>query len=293
MRSPLPASLLLSVWLAVSACGLTTSQKDAIGQFSRASTTFGATTSAELIEMRSTVIELNTYVLALDPTKLRDRDKLDAAFSTDRVSARVRAANVIRTYGELLTAIVSDTQEKELQAASGNFTQSVRGLDADRAKISDKELDGVGQVVAAIGGLWVEHKKANALKEIVPRAHPQVAELGRLFQSEFDPATGALARNFEATGQLAIRASDGVLDESRSTMTDRTLAATAQRRGLETSRKANALFPSLSVGATQMVEAHFRLVEGLSKDRFSIDDIKNFTKTVQQLVSTAKVLGDK
>lgn len=293
MTSLLRASLLLSGWLAVSACGLTVSQKDAISQFSRASTTFGATVSSELIEMRTTVIELNTYVLALDPAKLRDRDKLDAAFSLDRVSARVRAAQVIQTYGELLSAIVADTQEKELQAAAGNFTQSVRGLDADRTKMSDSELQGVGQVVAALGGLWVEHKKANALKEIVPRAHPQVAELGRLFQSEFDSATGALARNFEATGQLAIRASDGVLDESRSTIVDRTLAATAQRRGLETSRKANALFPSLSAGATQMVDAHFRLVDSLSKDTFSIEDIKTFTKSVQQLVSTAKVLGDK
>src|SRR5882672_10983448 len=139
------------------ACGLTTAQKDAVSQFGRASKGFGAAVSTELVDMRNIVIDLNSNVLILEPKKLANRDVLDGAFSLPNVNGRVRAANVLQTYGELLVALVEDTQAKELQAAAGSFTGSVRGLDPDKARLSDDDLDAVGKLVVAVGGLIVEH----------------------------------------------------------------------------------------------------------------------------------------
>lgn len=276
-----------------SACGLTTAQKEAVSQFGRASKGFGAAVSTEMIEIRNIVIDLNSNVLALDPARLTNRDQLDAAFSLPHVNARVRAANVLQTYGELLVALVENTQTKELQAAAGSFTSSVSGLDPYRARLSDADLDAVGKLVAAVGGLIVERKKAEALKGIVPRAHRQVEELGRLFASEFDPKQGALARNFDATGQRLVRATDRILDAQGSTAADRALAANAHRKGIEASQKANIIFPDLHQGAVTMVAAHAGLVEALARDRVQIDDIKSFAKTVESLVASVRILSNR
>lgn len=287
-------ALVALVTLAVlqSACaGLTAAQKEAVSQFGRASAGFGTAVSTEMVEMRNIVIDLNSNVLVLDPEKLAKRDELDGAFSLRNLNARVRAANVLQTYGELLVALVENTQAKELQAAAGSFTKSVRGLDPDKVRLSDGDLDEVGKLVAAVGGLVVEHKKAGALKGIVPKAHPQVAEIGRLFASEFDPAQGALARNFDATGLRVVRASDRILDAQGSTATDRALAAAAHRKGIEASQKANTVFPDLHQGAVTMVAAHSRLVEALARDRVQIDDIKSFAKTVESLVASVRILS--
>src|SRR6266566_584425 len=91
-------ALVLGGGLGLAACGFTAHQKDAVAEFSRASSAFGATVSSQMVEMRTTVIELNTQVLAIDPARIRDRDNLDAAFSNESVGARVRAARVIQTY---------------------------------------------------------------------------------------------------------------------------------------------------------------------------------------------------
>jgi hypothetical protein len=282
------------VLLLLSGCaGLTTAQKEAVGGFGRASTSFGNAVSTEMIEVRNIVIDLNTQALSLAPAMIKDRDQLDAAFTLPRVGARIRAANVIQTYGDLLVALVEDTQTREVQAAAGKFTNSVRGLDPDRTRLSDADLEAVGKVVAAIGGLVVEHKKAEALKTIVPKAHPQIETLGQLFASEFDPKSGAVAMNFDATAQRALRASETVLDKGGSTVGDRVLAATAHRRGIEASRKANAVFPELQEGALAMVKAHASLVDALAKDRVQIADIKNFAKTVENLAASVRILSNR
>jgi hypothetical protein len=277
----------------LSACGLTGAQKDAITQFSRASTTLGETVSSEMVDARRTVVELNMRVLALDPSRLRNRDQLEGSFSSQNVGARVQAAKVVETYGDLLRAIVEDTQENDLKAASTKFTQSIRGLDANTQRLSDAQLDGIGQVVAAIGGLWVEHKKAQALKAIIPSADAQIQEIGRLFLGEFEPGTGAVARNFEATGQLAIRASDTILDKTTSGLDERTQAAAAHRAGIEASRKANAVFPLLKETAVQMGRAHAQLVKTLAEDRISVGDIQGFVKEVQKLVAAVRIFVGK
>ncbi len=273
-----------------SACGLTTAQKDAVSQFGRASKGFGAAVSTELVDMRNIVIDLNSNVLILEPKKLPNRDALDGEFSLSNVNGRVRAANVLQTYGELLVALVEDTQAKELQTAAGSFTGSVRGLDPDKTRLSDADLDEVGKLVVAVGGLIVEHKKAKALKGIVPRAHKQVEVLGALFAGEFNPNGGLLREYFNITAEQLLSATDPILGGQGSTVTDRAVAAAAHRKGIEARAKTKAVFPDLHKGAMAMVAAHAQLVEALAKDRLQIDDIKNFVKTVESVVASARVL---
>jgi hypothetical protein len=287
-----PLVAMVPLLIVQSACGLTTAQKEAVSQFGRASTGFGAAVSTELVDMRNTVIDLNSNVLALAPKRLTSRD-LDGAFTLRNVDARVRAANVLQTYGELLVALVEDTQAKELQTAAGNFTTSVRGLDPDKVRLSDADLDAAGKAVAAVGGLIVEHKKAQALKIIVPKAHPQVEQLGRLFAGEFEPEKGEMAVNFGAEVLKATGATDSVLDAERATVSDRAVAAVAYRKASDAALKAKAVFPDLHKGAVTMVAAHARLVEALANDRIQIDDIKSFAKTVQSLVASVRSLSNR
>src|SRR5262249_23788300 len=160
-----------------------------------------AAVSMDMVDMRNVVIDLNSNLLALDPSRLANREQLDGDYSLPAVNARVRAANVLQTYGELLVALVADTQAQELQSAAASFTGSGRGLEPNRARLSYADLDAVGKLVAGVGGLVVEHKKAEALKGIVPKAHRQVEALGTLFADEFNPSGGPLRENFRLTSQ--------------------------------------------------------------------------------------------
>lgn len=285
-------SLCAALFLGLSACGLSSVQRDAVIQFSTASAAFGETISTQMVETRSMVIDLNTHVLLLDPSMLTKREKIEGAFSLDRVGPRIQAAKAVQTYGELLLALVEDTQEKELQTAATNFTQSIRGLDSQKRKIGDDQLQGIGEVVVAIGGLWVEYKKREALEQIVPEAHEQIKEIGKLFATEF-AANGAIARNLDATSQLAVRAADGILDQKGSSPGDRSAAAMAHRKGIETSLKANAIFPPMATAALEMVKAHSQLVNSLLKKELTVADIKVFTTTVEDLLAASKLLAGK
>lgn len=277
--------------LFLAGCGLSSAQRDAVGQFSTASAAFGDTLEQQLVAARNDVVEMRSLVLATDPRKLSaaQRDKIDGAFAPANLGPRLRAAKVIKSYGELLSGLVQDTQQKELEAASTKFTQSVRGLDPDKQRISDEQLSAIGEMVAAIGGVVVEYKKARAVKAIVPAADEQIKVLATLIADEF-AAGGPIARNVDQNSLLLAGTAESALDSS-ATVVDRSAAAAAFRKALEASRKANAVFPAVSQSAKGLMEAHAALVKALADDRLTQQDIKTYVKAVEDLISNLKVFA--
>lgn len=284
---------MLCATLLLGACGTNTEQRDAVAEFSRGTSRFGAMASSEVVEARQTVVDLNTYVLALDPAKLQNREALEGSFTAQAVESRVRAADALRDYGELLLAIVRDDADSRVRAASQRFAGSIKRLDPATVKLSDAELTGIGKAVAAIGGMAIDEKRASALKEIVPKAHPQVEALGKLFASEFDPARGPIARRIDATAQLALQAADKTLDNRSASVADRHVAAEALRDSLAAARRNNAVMPALAKAADALVATHERLVKALAADSFTLADVKAFAEEMGSLRATAKTNANK
>lgn len=277
------------VALVMTGCGLSQVQKDSIGQFSRSSASFSETVTSQLIDARGTVMDLNAAVLALAPQRIKDREKIDGALTPERISARIRAAETLQSYAQLLLALVEDTQQTELADASAKFTQSVRGLDPDSRKLSEEQLTAVGEVVQDIGGLIVEYKKKKALEAIVPEADAQVKQITDLVASEFN-REGPVAKYVNATGLLAVTAADSVLDNANTTVQERIPAVDANRKGIETKRKTEAIYPGVAAAATQVKAGHEDIVKVLGENKITLARLNELTKTVKELAAHTRLM---
>jgi hypothetical protein len=284
--------LVLCAFTTLAGCGLSQVQKDAISQFSQTSSAFGKNVSNQLTDARDAVIDARKRVLILNPSKLQNRDDLEGTLTPKNVSARVRAAEALQSYGELLEAIVEDTQKQELEDASKTFTTSLRGLDPDSNKLSDDQLTAIGGVVQDIGGLFVEYKKEKALKELIPATHDQVKTVAELFKQEFK-TDGPFALYVNGTSALLVSSTDPLLDHPQGTVADRTMVAESFAQGIQLRQKTNEIYPQIAAAADTLISSHQNLINTIQNDKLEMKDLTAFTKTVQDIVTKTKIIAHK
>ena len=271
------------------ACGLTASQKNAVTHFSKASSAFGESSSTEILQIRPKVIAVNTSILKIDPSQV-DKENLAGAFSIEMISARVKAVDAIKNYGDLMLALVEDTQEQELKNASDRFTQSIQGLDQNDG-LTSEELDAIGKAAIAVGGLIVEHKKAESLKEIVPIAHKQIVKIGELLKQEFK-TNGILDLNIFANKLKDELAVESILDNCKNEQVACPLAAEANKKVQELVKWAENVFPLIERASDKMITAHNSLNESLKNDDSNLEDIKSFSNSIQELLLITNILSE-
>lgn len=277
--------------MVASGCGLTTPQRATVRSFSEATAALGEVTGRELIQMRDSTIAMNQRHLALTkpgpesaPTK-----SLEGQFTVEAVTARVQATDTIRTYGELLQALVDDTQEKELQTAADRFTASVRGLPTANRTLKEEQIAALGRLVQMVGGLIVEAKKRDAIKQIVPDASGQIETLCDLLAADFDPDQPRLAAQYLiAANSLSVEADTAV---KRTTDPTGRAAAAAAYQLAESSRvRLATLVKTAADAVTQLKAANRALAQAVASDEVTREDLVSYITTVQNLVETAKVL---
>ena len=282
-------TLFCTASLALSACGLSQNEKEAVAEFSRAATVMGEAASTQVVQSRETYIELTTQYMALKPAE--NPDSVDGALSPENVEIRVKAARTVQAYGMLLLSLVQESQTQEIKAAGGAFTSSIRALDTDAQVLSEQQLDAIGKLIVGIGGLWVEEQKADALKKIVPEAHPQVAKIGELFDIEFSAKGGVIPSALDARARKVLVFAGKVLDEKNVAVSERRVAAQAKAFALAVQQRADHSLPSVSAAAEEMVKGHDALKKSLESGDVSLTDIKAFAKSVEDLIAAAAVFA--
>jgi hypothetical protein len=278
------AALLL---LTASACGLTTTQRAAVRNFSQATSALGEATSGQFVQMRDQVIEMNTVRIGLAGPRAQETN-LDGAFLFKDVMARTQAASTLQTYGDLLQGLVDDTQEQELQTASDKLVNSVRGLPGASKRLSDAQLNAIGKAVQQVGGLWIEYKKRKALKTIVPTAEPQIDALCDLLAADFDPDANNLASGYLNAASRLRTVSDTSVKSA--TNPETRVAAAAAYQLAEAARARRDVLAQAATAATQLKTANKDLGEAIESDQVTTDDLKGYAATVKTLVDTIKVL---
>ena len=213
--------------------------------------------------------------------------EIDGYWTPQNVGERIKAANAVRNYGDFLLAIVEGKTVEELKTATDKFTQSLRGLDPGKSGISDDQLNAIGEAIQAVGGLFIEHQLAQALKEIVPKAHDAIATIGSLLEKEFASA-GPATMNLNQEVLMLIGAVDGQLDLPK-LGTVRQYAAEARVLGYQSSESANSVLPNISMSARKMVAAHMALKDALTSGTFSIENVKEFGRSVESLIAVSSV----
>jgi len=177
-------SLCLGLIVFMSGCGLTIQQKAALDQFATATHDLSVAAQTEFQKSRQDVIEMNRLRLELgDPTA--DVAKLDSLLTLDRTRDRIVALQALADYGGLLNKLVGTVPEGELLEASNTFVGNLKQVKG--VTLTDQEAEGIGRAVAAVGGLYVEYKRATAVRQVVETAHTPVLTMIDLLKKDFDP----------------------------------------------------------------------------------------------------------
>ncbi len=290
-RTRLPRVVLVAVALgmATGCVGLTAEQKRAVGDFSRAAAVVGQTTAEELPRLRESAIDMNAarYGLVGDKSGLTFTN-LEQQFTVANVATVVRAATALQAYGELMLALVEDTQRTELKDAAGDFVGGARKLPG--ASLSDEQADAIRLAVELAGRAAVEWKKKRAIEDVVANAHGAVDRICALLAGEFDPASGRLgAQYFNATSPLRVEAS-GVLQRA-TTPVERTLALDAYRLAIAGQERHEQVLKKISTTAAALRNANQALVEALAHDRLKLADVKEAV-AVGRAVAESKAVAE-
>ncbi|MBW2663204.1 MAG: hypothetical protein JRD93_14720 [Deltaproteobacteria bacterium] len=278
-------------------CSLTENQRKNAANFSSATTVLAEVTSNELVQMRNETIMMNTYRLAAvgeeaGQAKLND---LDQKFDVENVKVRIQAVEVLKTYGKLLESLVKETQDEELKDASQNFVASINGLPTGDRKLDAKQSEALGQLVYQMGGMIVEAKKAKAVKDIVGTTKEQIGHLCDLLSKEFDLSAANLLTQYKSTGDLAIaavkRSFSASNNDHKEVLTRLELVEIYKK--IQANRdRVDSIAANLKIAITNMKSANETLNDSLlEKEGISINNIKDYSKSVKEIIDLIKVLG--
>jgi hypothetical protein len=304
---PLAAVLVLSLSIGTSGCGLTVAQKAAIGQFSRATSAVGETTSDELAKMRDGTIQANISTLVIigedrpapgDPTPrsaLITPTTVERQFTIEATSRIGHAARALRTYGDLLQALVEDTQAKELRGAADSFLTNLKAVPG--VSLQDTEADAITAAVYAIGRVIVEVKKAKAVRTIVPAVGPHVNTITGLLAREFDPdQNGSLASTYRGAAER-LRGEGAEAYRKATSTAERAAILPAWEYGRMASLRSDEIHKRSSRAISGIQKTHAYLVTALKDDRWTVADVKaavsEFETELKALATVAAELAER
>jgi hypothetical protein len=290
----------LSLMILVSGCtslGLTASQKAAIGEFSRATAAIGETTQGELTEMRARLVQTNEqlFIIRGSASQLSPDGPLDGKLSVNTIAIVVAAATALQGYGEMLQALVEDTQASELQSAAGKFTTSLSKV--PNVNLSAGASDAISAVIVFAGERYIEAKKAHALKVIVPETRPAIDRICDTLASDFDWQSNGLAANLDTQNQLLqSAASSAVRDAPGSTdgaaVVARSVTMPALRYAIQGRLRRDEVQKRVSTSVLAIKKANAALADALANDRWSLEDVKAAAGEVSALKPVMKELSE-
>jgi hypothetical protein len=287
----------LVVVVSLQGCGLTSAQRKDIEIFGQAASTLGESSKDQFVAGRENVIDMKRYRLAIEkivlppyqadsgiPTREYFFSKnlnLDAGLDKNDIDIRVAAADLLQQYGKLLVAFTTDSHEKEIKESADKFTKSV-GKFPHNPMTAD-EIDGLGQIVTAVGGILVEHQKKEALEKVVPKVSPLIEKICDSLEQDFDPKKNGVYANINTVqDRLASVAIEGLKFPGDS-MSDRLLlidglALAEKNKGILTTTSSQILKSIASLR-----KANSELLDVIKSHKVGLKDIKEFGEDVADL----------
>jgi hypothetical protein len=281
----------LLVAASLTGCGLTSKQILKTQSFGIATENIGKIGEEEFVNIRNGIIQMNKELIAIDNTKTARDLKFDRPASPEATSTRVAASKALKSYGELLVKLVTEDRAENLQKVANSFIDNTEV--ALKMDFPDDKIAAINKIIVGLGSFWVEKKKAEAAKEIIPAYQQPVNDLTDLLTEDFSLDDGALGyiKAYETTAKRLKNASMrlvnagaqySVLERDRAVQA-LVLSEHAISRAQEISKKASKAISGLK-------KANAELVKVIKDESYSSDDIKAYAKQIQELVNMYKVL---
>lgn len=285
----LAGCLLVAAFL--TGCGLTSKQIVKTQSFGTATENIGKLGEEEFVNIRNGIIEMNQELVVIDNTKTAGDLRFDRPASPEATATRIAATKALKSYGELLVELVTEDRTENLQKVANSLIDNITA--ALKKDLSDEKKGAINGIIAGLGSFWVEKKKADAAKEIIPAYEQPVNELADLLAEDFSLDDGALGylKAYDTTARRLKNASMRLVNEgAQHSFTEReravqalVLSESAMSRAEEISKKAGKAIRSLK-------KANAELVKVIKEESYSTDDIKAYAKQIQELVNMYQVL---
>lgn len=269
-------------------CGLTATQRAGVERFSAATKDFAGISATEFVKSRTDVIEMNTLrVELMDDTVVLER--LDEHFTVARVTERLRAIQALQDYADLLSTLVSTSQKEELKNAADGFVTSLRKVKG--VSLTDEQAGAVGTAVAAVGGLFVEHLRARATRQVVLSTHESVLQVVALVERDFDSEAEHWSLGYDKVAVALRGAAAGAGGATRRPAPETIGRARVLAR--QNQERFRAVGADVGKSAKTLRVAQINLREALENPRIGLEDINAYVAQVEELVTAYRVLRDR
>lgn len=276
--------------------GLTTKQKDAVGELGKASAAVGTAASTQIQDMRDTTVQMNLERLTLlgyvqptpeQLTAMGGKDPqgpaaLDHGFELDQVKLINSGTKALVNYGTVLVALVDDTQSAKLKTAAAGFTSDLSSLSAVNVTLSADQRTAIGGLAESIGGFIVAEKRKTAVLKFVMGSQDNVSAICDFLAGAFDTDGGHISRTFDDTRVALLNpAFDALL--AGKTYQARHDGQLGMKLAFDNDKSRKQTLAQISSAAGDMKKANATLVTALHDPTKSFDDVINFAQQAQAL----------
>lgn len=281
----------LSFTILLTGCGLTRQEIKSTQSFGTATTQIGAFGEAEFVNIRNEIIEMNTHLIAIDNTKTSKNLVLDKPTYIEPTAVRVSASKALMLYGELLVRLVTEDRSENLQKASTNLIDNTEA--AIGSDFTEDQRNAISQLIVGLGSFWVDKKKADAAREIIPKFSDAVNDLADLLAKDFsiEPGAEGYLMAYKTTAQrLKTAAIKLVNSGSKYSVLERDRGVEAYVLAEKAIGNAKALNKKGKDAISALKKANTQLVNIVENQEYSLDDIKDFGKKIKVLSSVYDVI---
>jgi hypothetical protein len=273
-------SLFLGLLVLMSGCGLTIQQKSSLDQFATATRDLSVAAQTEFQKSRQDVVDMNRFRLELGDQRA-DVTKLDSLLTLDRTRDRIVALQALEDYAGLLNKLVGAVPEGELLEASNTFVgrlKQVKGV-----QLTDQEAEGIGKAVAAVGGLYIEYKRAAAVRHVVEAAHTPVLTVIDLVKKDFDPNSDFWSAGYRQTA-LDLRGHAVAITGSvaENDLASKQIVQRAKMLAGENMNRFTAVSSQIAALATTLSDAQNNLRLVLDSPGLNVQNIHQLTAQVRE-----------
>ena len=177
----------------------------------------------------------------------------------------------------MLVKLATEDRSENLQKAANELIDNTTiALEKD---LSDEQKGAINKIIVGLGSFWIDKKKADAAKEIIPAYKQPVDNLADLLSEDFSLEDGSLgylkaynttAKRLKSASMRLVNAGDKymVLERDRAVHAY-AIAEKAIIKSTELSKEAKKSIGSLK-------KANAELVKVINKQEYSTDDIKKY-----------------
>jgi len=298
--------------IAITGCGLTAVQKQQVSQFATSTESISKLTQDQYISMYEKVVDMERRRLIMRKEVPPASFDLDGGLTSSGIATQISALKALQAYGNVLKNLAVANQSDEISKSATNFlTQFETAMQLDDSQYtleSDKKESIIG--IVNIANTWfVENKKKKSIKKIVDAYSSEVSDLASLIRNDITLTGYSLCLEAKdrhdsnvRTGVIDIycTSADGLKEASKDVLSNKNYSFSEREFAYNSyviSEKVILEVRELSSKGSKLVDnlikANEKLTKVIESDDYTTDDITDYAKSVQEVVTLTKVLTGK